>query len=70
MSMTPHTRLGIEVEVPADDGHWWPGFLEHWRQRDGHWEGWVRYSTGVGQTHIGWFPAEELRRAQGTGEGT
>ncbi len=61
MKMIPTTRLGIEVEVNVDDA-WWPGDLEHWRQRDGRWEAWIRYSTGVGETRIGWFDADAIRR--------
>ena len=54
MPMIPETRLGIEVEVLADEGRWWPGTLEHWWQRAGRWEGWVWYKTGPGETRIGW----------------
>ena len=61
MSMTPENRLGLDVEVYANEGRWWPGHLEHWRQVDGRWEAWVRYSTGVGETRIGWFAAEDVR---------
>lgn len=63
MTMTPGTRLGIEVEVHANEDRWWPGHLEHWRQRDGgRWEAWVRYSTGVGETRLGWFDAGDVRQ--------
>jgi hypothetical protein len=61
MKMIPTTRLGIEVEVNVDET-WWPGHLEHWRQSSGRWEAWIRYSTGVGETRIGWFDAEAVRR--------
>ena len=44
----PETRLGIEVEVLANEGRWWPGTLEHWRRRGDRWQGWVWYTTGVG----------------------
>lgn len=60
MSMTPENRLDIAVEVLVD-GVWWPGWLEHRRQRDGVWEAWVRYTTGVGQTRVGWFGYDVLR---------
>jgi hypothetical protein len=59
--MIPGTRLFIEVEVLDDQSKWWPGTVEHWRQRGNRWEAWVRYSTGVGETRIGWFDAEVLR---------
>ena len=62
MKMIPTTRLGIDVEVNVDDV-WWPGHVEHWRQRSGRWEAWVRYSTGVGETRIGWFDSDFVRRA-------
>ncbi len=67
--MTPGPRLNIEVEVHAHEGRWWPGSLEHWRQRDGRWEAWVRYSTGVGETRIGWFDAGDLRQRRVSGAG-
>lgn len=69
MKMTPETRLFIEVEVLADQGRWWPGVVEHWRERGGRREGWVRYSTGVGETRIGWFDAGALRECPATREG-
>ena len=60
--MIPTTRLGIDVEVHVDEA-WWPGQLEHWRQKGGRWEAWVRYSTGLAETRIGWFDADAVRRA-------
>lgn len=63
MAMTPGSRLDLEVEVRALEGRWWPGWVEHWRQRDGRWEAWVRYSTGVGEMRIGWFRAADVRPA-------
>lgn len=63
--MTPTTRLGIDVEVLVDDT-WWSGTLEHWRQRDGRWEGWVRYSTGVGENRLGWYDQKLVRRLHQT----
>lgn len=62
MPMTPETRLGIEVEVLADEGRWWPGSLEHWRHRQGGWEAWVRYRTGIGETRLGWFAVDSVRQ--------
>jgi hypothetical protein len=64
--MVPGTRLDLEVEVLHVDGRWYPGFLEHWRQRDGTWQGYVRYSVAVGQQHIGWFDyPDQVRAAEG-----
>ena len=62
MKMIPETRLYIEVEVCTDAGIWWPGIVEHRRQRGGRPEAWVRYTTGVGETRIGWFDARDVRR--------
>lgn len=58
--MTPETRLDIDVEVLVDDT-WWPGVLEHRRQADDRWEGFVRWSTGPGENRIGWYDYEQLR---------
>jgi hypothetical protein len=56
----PENRLWIDVQVLVD-GTWWPGALEHRRRRDGRWEGWVRYTTGLGETRLGWFDCQQLR---------
>lgn len=58
--MTPTTRLDIFVQVRAN-GEWHEGFLEHWRRCGDRWEGFVRYTVGVGQTHIRWFDQDNLR---------
>lgn len=59
--MTPETRLGHDVQVLVNDT-WHEGTLEHWRQnRDGGWEGWVRWSTGPGETRIGWHDQDDIR---------
>jgi hypothetical protein len=59
--MLPSERLDIEVEVYIDTT-WWPGTLEHRRRgRDGGWEGYVRWSTGPGETRVGWFPYASLQ---------
>lgn len=60
MNMTPENRLDVAVEVLIDD-HWHPGTLEHRRQRGEVWEGFVRWSTGPGETRIGWYPREQVR---------
>jgi hypothetical protein len=54
--MTPDNRLDRIVEVLVNDT-WWHGILEHWRQRDGRWEGWGRWSTGPGENRLGWQAA-------------
>ena len=61
MPMIPETRLGIDVEVLADEGRWLPGTLEHWRREGDRWQGWVWYRTGVGETCTGWFDAGAVR---------
>lgn len=64
MKMTPETRLHVDVEVLADRGQWWPGVIEHLRERGGQREAWVRYSTGVGELRLRWF-AEARTQAGG-----
>jgi hypothetical protein len=59
--MTSETRLHVDVEVLADRDQWWPGVVEHVRERGGQREAWVRYSTGVGGLRLGWFGLNELR---------
>lgn len=51
MKLTPETRLYIVVEVFAG-GKGWPGAVEHWRERDGRRQAWVRYTTGVGKSRL------------------
>lgn len=65
MSMTPETRLSIEVEVlaelpPIGRVSSSTGGSVTAAGRTGS-----RYSTGVGETRIGWFPADEVRRRLG-----
>lgn len=54
------------VEVLLDDGRRVEGWLEAWRQDGDGWRGWVRYSTGVAETRLGWFTAERLTPIDGT----
>ncbi len=49
------------VQVLTHDGRWVDGNLEAYRQRDGVWSGWVRYSTGFAETRVGWFEEERIR---------
>src|SRR4051794_12580769 len=51
-----------EVQVQHRDDRWYPGWLEAYRQDDGVWSGYVRYTTGLAETPIGWF---EEGRIQG-----
>ncbi len=48
------------VDVRRDE-HWWPAQLEAWRRRGGRWEGFCRYTVGVGARHLGWVDQERLR---------
>ena len=59
--MLPSDRLDIDVEVLVD-GTWWPGVLEHRRQDDDHWLGFVRWTQAPGENRIGWYPYEQLRQ--------
>ncbi len=55
------------VEVLLDDGRRVEGWLEAWRKdRDG-WRGFVRCSTGLAETRLGWFTEAQLTPFDGTG---
>jgi hypothetical protein len=60
--MTPETRLDIPVQVNID-GAWYDGFLEHWRKRNDRWQGYVRWSQGIGAQYIRWLEADRIRKA-------
>jgi hypothetical protein len=49
------------VEVQLDDGIWAPGLLEAYRKVEGVWSGFVRYSLGPDETHLGWFEEGRIR---------
>ena len=61
MRMVPVERLDIDVEV-RHDGRWHAGVLEHWRRDGDRWRGFVRYSVGVGMTHIAWVDQGGIRQ--------
>ena len=46
-------RPAKPFEVLAD-GVWHAGQLEAWREQDGRWRGYVRWTIGVGMRHLGW----------------
>ena len=48
------------VRVQLDDGREVEGWLEAWRKDPDGWRGWVRYSTGLAETRLGWFTAGRL----------
>jgi hypothetical protein len=43
------------VQVQLDAGRWCDGWLEAYRQVEGVWSGYVRYSTKPGVNYLGWF---------------
>jgi hypothetical protein len=60
VDLRPWNTRPVEVLI---DGIWRPGELQVYRQRDGRWEGWVRWSASPGSQYIGWYAAAELRAA-------
>ena len=49
----------VEVLV---DGVWHPGQLEAWREQDGCWRGFSRWTVGRdGMRHLGWIDQDRLR---------
>src|SRR4051794_12540077 len=52
-----------EVEVQWDDDRWYPGWLEVWRRVAGEWSGSVCFTTGIGETRVGFVPADRIRPA-------
>ncbi|QNN54703.1 hypothetical protein [Nocardioides mesophilus] len=58
--MLPTERLDVDIKVLVDDT-WWPGVLEHRRQAEQQWEGFVRWSTGPGENRVSWYPYDRLR---------
>jgi hypothetical protein len=50
-----------EVHVQHSDGLWYPGLLEAYRDVSGVWEGYVSYSTGSGETQLGWFEEHRIK---------
>ena len=53
-----------DVEVQTDDGLWHPGRLQAYRQVEGVWSAFVRYSTGPGENRLGWFEEPRIRSAK------
>jgi hypothetical protein len=49
------------VQVQLDDGVWCDGYLESYRQVEGVWSGFVRYSTEPGVNYLGWFQEPRIR---------
>lgn len=58
MLMAVHPPRLVSVR---DRKGWHIGYLEAWRRGEDGWRGYVRYSVGVGQQHLGWVPAPSLR---------
>jgi hypothetical protein len=59
VDLTPDEHRRVEVRL--DDGLWCPGRLESYRQVEGVWSGFVRYSTSPGQELTGWFEEPRIR---------
>jgi hypothetical protein len=49
------------VQVHLDDGLWVPAWLEAYRQVEGVWSGYVRYTTAPSETRLGWFEEGRIR---------
>jgi hypothetical protein len=49
------------VQVRLDDGRWAKGSLEAYRTIEGVWSGYVRYTTGQGQTYLDWVVERRIR---------
>lgn len=62
--MLPGERLDTHVLVLHSEGVWHEGFLKHWRRDGDGWLGFVRYTMGVGMTHIGWCDEALIHRIQ------
>jgi hypothetical protein len=45
------------------DSVWHPGQLEAWREQNGRWRGYVRWTVGVGRRRLGWVDQDRLRPA-------
>ena len=57
------------VRVLLEDGRQVDGWLEAWRKDPDGWRGWVRHSTGVGETYVGWFGEDQLTPTVGRASG-
>jgi hypothetical protein len=50
------------VQVLGDDGRWYDGELLAYRRDGGVWSGWAHWTRAVGETLVGWFPEDRLRK--------
>jgi hypothetical protein len=50
-----------EVRVLHRDGVWYPGWLEAYRQVEGVWSAYVRYTIAPSETCLGWFKEGRVR---------
>jgi hypothetical protein len=60
VDFVPGNRIDAPVLVQHEKDVWHPGFLEHWRRRGDRWEGFVRYTAGVGMQHIAWVDQDDI----------
>jgi len=58
VDLRPDDTRSVEVEW---EGHWYVGELQACRRQAEEWSGWVRFTTGVSETRIGWFPQHRIR---------
>lgn len=56
------------VWVQHEDGRWCEGWLEGWREDQRGWVGFVRYSTGIGETRLGSFDRPSIVLIEGDQE--
>lgn len=59
VDLRPDDTRPVEVE---QDGTWWLGQLECYRERDGVWEGRVRWAVGPGLQHLDWLGEDRIRK--------
>lgn len=64
VDLRPGDTRTVEVEW---DGSWYKGELQAYRRVDGQWSGWVRFTTGLAETRIDWFPEDRIREAGDVG---
>lgn len=59
VDLRPDDTRPVQVE---QGGTWWPGELECYRERDGRWEGRVRWAVGPGQLYLDWLGEDRIRK--------
>ncbi len=67
MTYSDQEPMSEGCEVLLEDARRVEGWLEAWRQEGDGWRGWVRYSTGLGGTRVGWFHRRQLTEGSDAG---